>query len=52
MNRWEFWTWLAIFVLIFGSIGAFLWFLRDAVRLFRGELGPTGSLPDSEASAE
>jgi hypothetical protein len=37
MSRWEIWTWLAIAVLIFGSIGAFVWFLRDAVRLFGGE---------------
>jgi hypothetical protein len=43
MSRWELWTWLAIAVLIFGSIGAFIWFLRDAVRLFRGELGAPGA---------
>jgi hypothetical protein len=43
MSRWEVWTWIAIAVLIFGSIGAFVWFLRDAVRLFRGELREDGS---------
>ena len=28
-------TWLAVAVLVAGSLGVFGWFLRDAVRLFR-----------------
>lgn len=39
MSRWEVWTWIAIAVLLFGSIGAFIWFLWDAVRLLRDEPG-------------
>ncbi len=46
MSAWEFWTWVAIAVLVFGSIAAFIWFLRDAVRLFRQEPGSPGSEPE------
>lgn len=30
-----FWTWIAIGVLLIGSVAVFFWFLADAVRLFR-----------------
>ena len=35
MSGWELGTWLAIGVLIVGSIAVFAWFLRDAVRIIR-----------------
>ncbi len=35
MNGWDLMTWISIAVLVLGSAAVFVWFLRDAVRLFR-----------------
>lgn len=35
MTKWEVYTWLAIGVLVVGSLAVFGWFLRDALRLYR-----------------
>jgi hypothetical protein len=35
MNVWSLWTWVAIGVLIFGSLAVFAWFLRDLLRIRR-----------------
>ena len=33
MTALEWWTWVAIAVLILGSMGVFVWFVRDLMRL-------------------
>lgn len=43
MSAWEAWTWIAIAVLMFGSVAAFVWFLRDVARLFQHETNGAGS---------
>lgn len=35
MSGWELGTWAAIACLTFGSVAVFVWFLGDAIRLFR-----------------
>lgn len=35
MSPWTLATWASIVVLIVGSLGVFVWFLRDAVELLR-----------------
>jgi hypothetical protein len=45
MTTWELYTWIAIVVLVVGSVGIFVWFLVDVRRLLRrrghgGEVGP------------
>jgi hypothetical protein len=39
MSGWELGTWAAIVGLTFGSIAVFLWFLGDAIKLFRQRRG-------------
>src|SRR5690606_20702877 len=43
VSAWEAWTWIAIAVLMFGSVAAFVWFLRDVARLFQHETNGAGS---------
>jgi hypothetical protein len=42
MSGWEIGTWAAIVVLTVGSIAVFIWFLGDAIKLFRKRRGPRG----------
>lgn len=35
MNPWALFTWLAIAVLVLGSMAVFVWFCRDLRRLVR-----------------
>jgi hypothetical protein len=45
MSAWTLWTWISIGVLAGGAPAIFVWFCRDAGRLFRqtgGELGHRG----------
>jgi hypothetical protein len=35
MMSWDAFTWLAIAILIFGSVAVFAWFLTEALRLLR-----------------
>ena len=32
---WDFFTWLSIGVLIFGSVAVFIWFIHDVGQLYR-----------------
>jgi hypothetical protein len=37
MSALEWWTWVAIVVLVVGSIAVFFWFARDLIRMAREE---------------
>jgi hypothetical protein len=39
MSGWEIGTWAAIICLSAGSIAVFVWFLGDAIRLFKRRRG-------------
>lgn len=45
MSSLDFWSWASIGVLTVGSLGVFVWFLRDIVRMTRRERGE-GRNPD------
>jgi hypothetical protein len=34
VNRWELATWVAVAVLVPGSVAIFVWFVADAVKLY------------------
>jgi hypothetical protein len=47
VNRWDLATWLAVTVLVLGSVAIFVWFAVDALRLYRrlGERRREGAPP-------
>jgi hypothetical protein len=47
MSAWTLWTWISIGVLAGGAPAIFVWFLRDARRLFR----ETGGAPERRGAA-
>lgn len=44
MSALELWTRVAVAVLIFGSMGVFVWFVRDLIRMVRS--GSVGARED------
>lgn len=56
MSSLGFWTWISIAVLIGGPLIVFVWFLRDAVAIFReaacGPVPPVPSADDPERQAD
>ncbi|MFH1764903.1 MAG: hypothetical protein ABIF09_11990 [Gemmatimonadota bacterium] len=48
MRLFDLATWTAVVILVLGSSAVFIWFLKDAGKILRGDEGHEGTRPGGE----